>query len=1174
MIIKVRLINRALALIMLIGLFNTASPVKSVRAATDIRISQVYGAGGNSGASYKNDFIELFNGGTSSVNLNGWSLQYASATGTTWYNKTTLPDVTLLPGQYFLVVEAGGSSGAELPVAGDLTGTINLSGSKGKLILANTTTTLTDSCPLASALDFIGYGAADCFEGPAPAPELSLTTAAQRSGGGCIDTDDNPADFSAVFPMPRNSDSILNPCVTDEAPVVSGTLPTDNAIDVPADSDIVINFSEGVNVTGDWFEITCNNSGVHTASVTGGPLTYTLNPDDDLGPETCLVTIKAAQVTDQDSDDPPNSMVSDHSWIFQTAGADPTPPFVTNTYPVSGATSVPLNTGISITFNEPVNVGSDWVDVDCTGSGTHTMLVNDSADPLYTLTLDGGDTFDMGDVCTVRVNALSVSDEDVTVPGDHMLEDYIWNFYTSTCGVEHTVISSVQGAGSFSTLNGSIVTVEGVVTADFQGASEPTMNGFYIQSLPADDDHNDLTSEGLMIYNNTLAASVGDHLIIRGTVGEYQNQTELRNATLVKSCGYASIPNAINVEIPVVDTPEFTLEPYEGMLVSINQEMTVQQNYFQGRYGQVTLGAGGRIAQMNNVNKAGGSQTDYSRMIILDDANVNQNPNPIPYYNADGYMRPGDLVTHVEGILDEGGINSSSGTGWPYLFYRIQPTGAPTFNLTRNERPTGAPTVGGSLRVVGFNTLNFFTTLDNGTNPGPYGGSVTPRGADNAQEFNRQLDKIIAAMTVMGADVYGLVELEAWDDANHGAGGEGTGAAGYLVGVLNTRLGSPGRYAVVPDPVLGYFDPETQADSDVIQVGLIYDTTSVRPVGDSLSVNDTIFDRSPFAQEFEEIASGERFVVVANHFKSKGSCPTDGSLNEDQGDGQGCWNIRRTLQADALLQFIDNTLVDLDPDVLVIGDLNAYGAEDPIQVLMDGGLVNQIAAFVPVENRYSYVFDGTAGYLDHALTTASMTPHISGVDFFHINADEPSVIDYNTEFKGTGYSPDLWQNHMYRSSDHDPVFVGLQLASSPPVISSTDLPGPYAPGVTREFHVSVDNPAAGMTHNQVILQLTIRNASTADIALFQYYDAGALNWVDVSLNTIGSDLQAYYPASEFSLDSPYSETIQFKIQYNERGVYPFEIRLMDTGEDPDLVLASYGDNATVPWCVWMPLIVK
>ena len=111
---------------------------------------------------------------------------------------------------------------------------------------------------------------------------------------------------------------------------------------------------------------------------------------------------------------------------------------------------------------------------------------------------------------------------------------------------------------------------------------------------------------------------------------------------------------------------------------------------------------------------------------------------------------------------------------------------------------------------------------------------------------------------------------------------------------------------------------------------------------------------------------------------------------------------------------------------MVIGDLNAYGDEDPIQALVDGGLINQIAAHVPVEDRYSFVFDGAAGYLDHFLSTTSMDAQVTDVDFFHINADEPSVIDYNNDSWKT---VDLYQSHMYRSSDHDPVLVGLDLLS-------------------------------------------------------------------------------------------------------------------------------------------------
>lgn len=176
-------------------------------------ISQVYGGGGNSGATFTNDFIELFNRGTSSVNLNGWSVQYASATGTSWSNTTALTNVTLAPGQYYLIKESsGGAVGASLPTA-DATGTINMSGTNGKVALVNTTTALSGSCPTgANIIDFVGFGSANCFEGTAATAVLSNATAAIRESNGCTDNNQNSADFAVGTPIPRNTSTAFNLC--------------------------------------------------------------------------------------------------------------------------------------------------------------------------------------------------------------------------------------------------------------------------------------------------------------------------------------------------------------------------------------------------------------------------------------------------------------------------------------------------------------------------------------------------------------------------------------------------------------------------------------------------------------------------------------------------------------------------------------------------------------------------------------------------------------------------------------------------------------------------------------------------------------------------------------------------------------------------------------------------
>jgi uncharacterized protein len=170
---------------------------------------------------------------------------------------------------------------------------------------------------------------------------------------------------------------------------------------------------------------------------------------------------------------------------------------------------------------------------------------------------------------------------------------------------------------------------------------------------------------------------------------------------------------------------------------------------------------------------------------------------------------------------------------------------------------------------------------------------------------------------------------------------------------------------------------------------------------------------------------------VVNHLKSKGSCPVNGDAdyagNFDSGDGQGCWNARRVAQAQRLVAWLP-TLSALSPRVLMLGDFNAYAQEDPIATLTTGGLVDQVARFETF--GYSYVFDGAAGRLDHALATPAASDLVTRALEWHINADEPSVIDYNTEFKQpvcATCGPDYYAATVYRSSDHDPLLMGLGL---------------------------------------------------------------------------------------------------------------------------------------------------
>jgi uncharacterized protein len=187
-------------------------------AHAQVVLSQVYGGGGNSGATLKSDFIELHNNGTQAVSLSGWSVQYASSSGSSW--QVTPLSGSIAPGGYYLVKQADGSGGTQDLPTPDASGTIAMSGSNGKVALSNSTAALAGTCPVGN-VDFVGYGTANCSEGANAAPGLGNTIAALRASGGCTDTNDNGADFATGAPTPRNSAAPPNLCAGGGQPVMS-----------------------------------------------------------------------------------------------------------------------------------------------------------------------------------------------------------------------------------------------------------------------------------------------------------------------------------------------------------------------------------------------------------------------------------------------------------------------------------------------------------------------------------------------------------------------------------------------------------------------------------------------------------------------------------------------------------------------------------------------------------------------------------------------------------------------------------------------------------------------------------------------------------------------------------------------------------------------------------------
>ena len=396
--------------------------------------------------------------------------------------------------------------------------------------------------------------------------------------------------------------------------------------------------------------------------------------------------------------------------------------------------------------------------------------------------------------------------------------------------------------------------------------------------------------------------------------------------------------------------------------------------------------------------------------ITLDDGRSAQNPDPAIHPNGAEFdltnlFRGGDTVANLTGVMD-----------YSFGLYRIQPTQGADYTNT-NERTASPDPVGGSLNVATFNVLNYFSTIDDGVNDicGPDLNQEC-RGADNAGEFTRQRDKIISAIHAIDADVVGLLEIE--NNINDDAVID-------LVNGLNAAYGGE-TYDYVETGAVG---------TDAIKVALIYKPLSVDLVGDYAVLDSTVDarfidtkNRPALAQTFMDETTGGVFTVAVNHLKSKGSaCDDVGDPN--LGDGAGNCNLTRQAAAEALVDWLASDPTGSgDSDFLIVGDLNSYDKEDPIDAILAGGYTDLVAQFVG-EDAYSYVFDGQTGYLDYQLASSSLTPQVTGATVWHINADEADLIDYDTSFKGPNqdaiYAPDA-----YRSSDHDPVIVGLHLKSA------------------------------------------------------------------------------------------------------------------------------------------------
>ncbi len=544
-------------------------------------------------------------------------------------------------------------------------------------------------------------------------------------------------------------------------------------------------------------------------------------------------------------------------------------------------------------------------------------------------------------------------------------------------------IGQVQGSGERSPLEGRQVTIEGVVTADLRDG----LGGVFVQD---GGDGDAATSDALFVQlAPEQAVQAGQWLRITGTVQELVAGKSGQTLTALQADKIVAARSRPAPPVVVLDGAPASWEALEGMQVRIAAPLTLSGQDQLARHGELTVAFEGRLWQPSELAAAGTAENaalvadNARRRLRLDDGSSRRDPAGVPYLPGDAVLRTGMVFTGVEGVVDQ---RFDAG-------YRLQLTHPLQVPVAERPQP---PVVPGALHVAAFNLENYF----NGDGRG--GGFPTLRGAKTSAQFQAQQAKLIATIRGLGADVAALMELE-----NDGYGPDS--AIAGLVRALNDGQGRDGDWAFV--------DAGKGPGDNPIRVGIIYRASRVAPVGKPAVLEHEPFgerSRVPLAQAFRMGRKGQPFVVVANHFKSKGCTDATGA-DADQNDGQGCWNATRVESARLLNQWLQR-----DPtgsgsrDAVLLGDFNAYAMEDPIRQLHADGWQDAFKV-AGVHQPYSYVYNGLTGRLDHALLNPGMAARLKGAAEWHINADEAD----ETGYQGRNV-PGPW-----RSSDHDPLLLGF-----------------------------------------------------------------------------------------------------------------------------------------------------
>lgn len=572
-------------------------------------------------------------------------------------------------------------------------------------------------------------------------------------------------------------------------------------------------------------------------------------------------------------------------------------------------------------------------------------------------------------------------------------------------------IAEIQGTTNTSPLDRQVVTTEGVITADYRTGGYA---GIVIQTKGSggDTDATPGASDGLFVYlgGKSVAGEIGDLVKVTGTVSEYFGQTQLTPAAasdVTVTATDAGVPAATALPASVVGTDR---EAYESMLVAPTGDYAVASSHQLYNFGTLWLNPGELNVKSTEAKRPGPdaeaiAAANRADRILLDDGYSIQvtnagHANDQPYFTKETVVRNGDLVD----FGDTGLVLSYGFDDW-----RLQPVtpidsatpAADKVSFTSTNKRPSVPSVGGDVQVGSFNVYNYFTTLKSENS--------NARGAADAAQFQIQKSKIVAAINGMDAEIVSLMEIE----NSVKLGKPVDTALADLVDGLNAAAGSKvWDYVPTPEAL------QDAATTDFITNAIIYKRGEVTPKGDAATITDeTVWGnaREPIAQAFD--IDGRTVTVVANHFKSKSGSGTQPA------DGQGFFNADRVKQAQSLLTFTD-ALAETSgsDDMLLIGDFNAYSEEDPINVFSEAGWSDLVAD--TTDGQYTYTFDGELGSLDHVIASPSLTRSITGAGVWTINSPEWSDRGYAFGATEAG-TP-------FRSSDHDPIVVGVS-ATEPPV---------------------------------------------------------------------------------------------------------------------------------------------